>query len=289
MGTGKNDIFVRKWWEVDHCNIDFDLQSINQLETSEGRYFPYNKGGEYRLWYGNLLEVLWFDEEGRKYMNSMSGHRENGGHDYYFRHGLTWTFISSSRFGVRSLPYGFLFDVAGSTLFVNDEELNYVLGFLSSAVCNEILKLLNPTLNYQAGNVKSLPVLIGHKSEIDELVDENISISKDDWNSFEISWDGDVGRCYEFYKDELAEAGIEIPSKDELPADQVDCLMGGLADEVEYEQPVDMDAYLQVIDSTVRAWIIEGLEHISDCFEDEFPVWKESLEASIKDDLADLY
>lgn len=122
-------------------------------------------------------------------MNSMSGHRENGGHDFYFRHGLTWTFISSSRFGVRSLPYGFLFDVAGSTLFVDDDKLDYVLGFLSSSVCNGILKLLNPTLNYQAGNVKSLPVLFGHKEEVDEIVKANIAISKSDWDSFETSWD----------------------------------------------------------------------------------------------------
>ncbi len=189
MGTGKNDIFVREWWEVEKNKIDFSLKSIDQLDDSKGRYFPYNKGGEYRLWYGNLLEVLWFDAAGRKYMNSMSGHRENGGHDFYFRHGLTWTFISSSRFGVRSLPYGFLFDVAGSTLFVDDDKLDYVLGFLSSSVCNGILKLLNPTLNYQAGNVKSLPVLFGHKEEVDEIVKANIEISKSDWDSFETSWD----------------------------------------------------------------------------------------------------
>ena len=113
--------------------------------------------------------------------------------------------------------------------------------------------------------------------------------------SFEISWDGDVGRCYDFYKDVLAEAGIEIPGKDELPADQVDDLMSGLADEIEYEQPAFMDTYLRIIGDTVRAWIIEGLEQyeeyasISDRFEDEFPVWEESLEAGIKDDLADLY
>ena len=113
--------------------------------------------------------------------------------------------------------------------------------------------------------------------------------------SFEISWDGDVGRCYDFYKDVLAEAGIEIPGKDELPADQVDDLMSGLADEIEYEQPAFMDTYLRIIGDTVRAWIIEGLEQyeeyadISDRFEDEFPVWEESLEASIKDDLGDLY
>ena len=152
MGTGKNEIFVREWWEVFHNKIDFSLNSINDLEKSSGKYFPYNKGGEFRLWYGNLQEVLWFDAKGRQYMNTMSGHRENGAHDFYCKEGLTWSFISSSKFGVRYLPTGCFFDVAGSTLFSKKDNL-YTLGFLSSCVCFEILGILNPTLNYQAGNI----------------------------------------------------------------------------------------------------------------------------------------
>ena len=72
MGTGKNDIFLREWWEVFYSKIDFSLTKINDLEKSNGRYFPYNKGGDFRRWYGNLQEVLWFDKAGRKYMNTMS-------------------------------------------------------------------------------------------------------------------------------------------------------------------------------------------------------------------------
>lgn len=117
MGTGKNDIFLREWWEVFYSKIDFSLTKINDLEKSNGRYFPYNKGGDFRRWYGNLQEVLWFDKAGRKYMNTMSGHRENGGHDFYCKEGLTWSFISSSKFGIRYMPTGCFFDVAGSTLF----------------------------------------------------------------------------------------------------------------------------------------------------------------------------
>ena len=64
MGTGKNEIFVREWWEVEYNKIDFSLTSIDELDNSTGRYFPYNKGGEFRLWYGNLQEVLWFNKEG---------------------------------------------------------------------------------------------------------------------------------------------------------------------------------------------------------------------------------
>lgn len=188
MGTGKNEIFVREWWEVFHNKIDFTLTSIDGLPASKGRYFPYNKGGEFRLWYGNLQEVLWFDTEGRKYMDTMSGHRENGAHDFYCKEGLTWSFISTSKFGIRYLPNGCFYDVAGSTLFSKKDNL-YTLGFLSSCVCFEILKILNPTLNYQAGNIKSLPLLVERAEIVDDLVEQNIHISKFDWDSFETSWD----------------------------------------------------------------------------------------------------
>ena len=189
MGTGRNEIFVRNWWEIDNNKMDSSLCSISELENSKGKWFPYNKGGDFRLWYGNLQEVLWFDKEGRKKMNTMSGHRENGGNSYYFQKGITWTFISSSKFGVRSRPYGSLFDVAGSTLFLDDDLYNYTLAFMSSGVCNYILRMLNPTLNFQAGNVKSIPIKIGGKEEVDELSQANILTSKSDWDSYETSWD----------------------------------------------------------------------------------------------------
>ena len=188
MGTGKNEIFVREWWEVFYTKIDFSLKTINDLAESNGRYFPYNKGGEFRLWFGNLQEVLWFDAEGRRYMNTMSGHRENGAHDFYCKEGLTWSFISSSKFGIRYLPTGCFFDVAGSTLFSRVDNA-YTLGFLASCVCFDILGILNPTLNYQAGNIKSLPLLVDREDEVDECVYQNIQISKDDWDSYENSWD----------------------------------------------------------------------------------------------------
>ena len=188
MGNGKNEIFVREWWEVFYTKIDFSLKTINDLAESNGRYFPYNKGGEFRLWFGNLQEVLWFDTEGRRYMDTMSGHRENGARDFYCKEGLTWSFISSSKFGIRYLPTGCFFDVAGSTLFSRVDNA-YTLGFLASCVCFDILGILNPTLNYQAGNIKSLPLLIDREDEVDERVYQNIQISKEDWDSYETSWD----------------------------------------------------------------------------------------------------
>ena len=187
MGTGKNEIFVRQWWAINFNKIGFGTKSIDELKLSNKKFFPYNKGGEFRRWYGNLVEVLWFNKEGRELMNSMSGHRENGGYDYYCKEGLTWSFISSSNFGVRYVPYGALFDVAGSMLFAN-RKLKYILGFLVSKPCFTILKLLNPTIYFQAGNIKNLPLRI-EEDAVSEIVNKNISISKSDWDAHETSWD----------------------------------------------------------------------------------------------------
>ena len=189
MGTGKNDLFLRKWWEVVNMQISMSLTSISQLYTSSARYYPYNKGGEYRLWYGNIVDVVWYDEQGRELMNQMSGHRENGGYDYYFNEGLTWSFISSGRLGIRYMPSGCLFDVAGSSLFTKNINLNYILGLLSTRVAYTILKILNPTINFQAGNIKSVPCIVENTDEITRIVKKNISISKQDWDAHETSWD----------------------------------------------------------------------------------------------------
>lgn len=189
MGTGKNDVFLREWWEIACEKIDFNLNGVEGLKSTSARYFPYNKGGDYRLWYGNLQEVLWFDENGRKLMNTMSGHRENGGMNFYCKSGLTWSFISSSRFGVRFMPHGCFFDVAGSALFTQTEKEWYLLGFLCSNVCEFILKTLNPTMNYQAGNIKSLPIIFDKETQIESKAEMNVFASRDDWDSFETSWD----------------------------------------------------------------------------------------------------
>lgn len=189
MGTGKNEVFLRSWWETNYGNIDFTMDSIENIDKSTKKFFPYNKGGEYRRWFGNLQDVVWYDSAGRAKMFSMPGHRENGGKDAYFKPGITWNFIGSTKFGVRLMPAGCLFDVAGSSLFVSQDMMYFIMGFLSSTVCNEMLKLLNPTVNYQAGNIKSLPILIANKEKVDDIVNRNIGYAEQDWNRFETSWD----------------------------------------------------------------------------------------------------
>ncbi len=189
MGTGKNDVFVRRWWEVQKDKIDFSLSHVSGLDRSEGKWFPYNKGGDYRLWYGNLREIVWYDKEGRAKMKATPGYRENGGYSSYFREGITWTFISSSNFGVRYRPFGSVFDVAGSQMFTDRENLHYLLALLSSKVSGYILEMLNPTMNFQAGNIKNMPVLFGCEEKAGHIAEENTELSKEDWDCFETSWD----------------------------------------------------------------------------------------------------
>jgi len=188
MGTGKNELFLKKWWEVILSNINWGIKSMLELTSSTEKFYPYNKGGECRLWYGNLTDVVWYNKEGRQLMGNTSGHRENGGLDRYFQEGITWSFISSGKFGVRYLPYGCLFDVAGSSMFTKGINVLYLLGLLSTKVAHTILRVLNPTINFQAGNIKSIPIIHEKDNVISDIVKTNISISRLDWDAHETSW-----------------------------------------------------------------------------------------------------
>lgn len=189
LSTGKNEIFVRLWHEVNYGKIDFSLTKRSQIQKSKGKYFPYNKGGEFRKWYGNAECVLWYDIEGQKKMASMSGHRHDG-RERYFQEGISWSFVSSSNFGVRYTPTGFVFDVAGSTMFLPQHDiLMYVCGLLCSKLGQFFMGIQNPTMNFQVGNLRNVPLVVAKKEKIDEIVSICIEKEKEDWDSFETSWD----------------------------------------------------------------------------------------------------
>ncbi len=187
LSTGKNEIFVKHWSEVTFDTIDVSMTCQNDLSHSIGRYFPYNKGGDDRKWYGNAEYVLWYDLEGQKVMRSLSGHRHDG-RERYFQEGITWSFISSSNFGVRYTPTGFAFDVGGSSMFSDHRTVIYLTGLLCSKLGQYFMSIQNPTLNFQVGNLKNVPVIPSTSIHIAEEVKNCIGLSKDDWDSFEISW-----------------------------------------------------------------------------------------------------
>ena len=188
LSTGKNEMFVRLWKEVAWTKVDTSITSRDQIATSPAKWFPYNKGGEFRKWYGNADYVLWYNLEGQAKMASLSGHRHDG-KDRYFQEGITWSFISSSNFGVRYTPPGFAFDVAGSSMFFDRDIIKYVTGLLCSCLGTFFMSIQNPTLNFQVGNLKNVPVLIKEQSAVEERVDSCINMSKQDWDSYETSWD----------------------------------------------------------------------------------------------------
>lgn len=188
LSTGKNDLFVRNWFEVCFNDVDVTLTDREQINELSQKYVPYNKGGEYRKWYGNATYVLWYDILGQEKMNSLTGHRHDG-KDYYFHEGITWSFVSSNNFGVRYTPTGFAFDVAGSSLFPTHEMIYYLCGFLCSKLSQYFLKMQNPTLNFQVGNISQLPIIVANESKIRTIAKTCIQYEKMDWDSFETSWD----------------------------------------------------------------------------------------------------
>jgi hypothetical protein len=190
--TCSNQRFLRLWWEVDFQNIDFSCRNEQDCLKSPCRWFPYNKGGAYRKWYGNQDWVVDFADFGHEIQQYRTKHGQSAalpGRQHYFEESLSWGFVSSSKFGVRAYPAGFVFDIAGSSLFPKPEDRLYRLGFLDSSTAFQLLQMLNPTLNCQVGDIARLPVLeASDRSGIEKLTAENVELAQQDWNDFEPSW-----------------------------------------------------------------------------------------------------
>lgn len=196
MATGNNDMYVRNWFEVLNNKIGLGL-TRDLAKQSNLKWFPYNKGGDYRKWFGNNEYIVNWENDGYELQNTLhpSGSRiwaHNFNLNYIFKPAITWTFVSSSCFGVRQSPQGFLFDVAGSSAFPDESEMQTLMGLLGSKVAFLLLKALNPTLNFQAGNLSDLPVVsLNHSTKIRtmSIVNNLVDICKSDWDSYETSWD----------------------------------------------------------------------------------------------------
>lgn len=198
MTTSDNKRFLRLWHEVSPGSIAFGCKNAEAAMKTGKRWFPYNKGGKLRRWYGNNSHVVDFYKNGEEMraFHAQLNKAHSGGRikneAMYFRQALTWPFITeSTKFGVRFQPQGFLFDVSGSSLFPDESQKLYLMGFLSSRVALEMLALFNPTMNFQVENIGSLPIIIDRtqKAEVERLVSENIEIAREEWDSYEQSWD----------------------------------------------------------------------------------------------------
>lgn len=191
--TGDNDSFIRFWWEVSNNKTCVTACSVDEAESSGMTWFPCNKGGAFRRWYGNNWVVIDWENDGERIRNCPgSDISPTRTMDWLFSGGLTWGTISSSRFSMRKSPKGFMFETKGAALLPrSDEQSSYLLGLLNSSVVNDMQTFISPTLDYHEGPLGKLPVLSVNcdSNVIGECVDCNINLSKIDWDSLETSWD----------------------------------------------------------------------------------------------------
>lgn len=178
--TGDNNKFLREFWEISSFKVGKDK-----------KWIFYAKGGGFRRWYGNLTTTINWSEEARGFYRKDKIARILPEY-LWWKRGITWSYICSAIPSFRILPEQAIFDVGGSSVFFKDEnDINNVLAFLNTGLTYYILKLFNPTINYQVADIRALPypkTLLGNK-EILSITRQNISISRADWDAHETSWD----------------------------------------------------------------------------------------------------
>ena len=185
MFTGANDLFFRLWFEPSFKSIDFGVKEKD--EVSAGHYVPMNSGGAYRRWFGNRLNIIKFDNLHYNMITANKGHRNP---QFYFQKSAAWTKITTGNFSLRISEAGFINNDASMAVYEETVHLTLLLGLLNSKVAQYFLRLVNESLNYTTGNVASIPFLLGDgNEEIELIVHGNVKKSKDDWDSYETSWD----------------------------------------------------------------------------------------------------
>ena len=196
MITGNNELFVRYWFEVEQNKSSYLCEDRNMAIDSKCKWFPYSKGGEFRKWYGNNDCVVNWYNDGVEMRNKKDSKGKIPAHafnlEYIFKENICWNSITSKKFSARYTEKGYLYDAGGSFASTNTDMSKYYLGFLNSNVAFYYLSALNPTMNFQKGNVSSIPVILPsdeYKNRILKLVDTCLDLSKNDWDSFEYSWD----------------------------------------------------------------------------------------------------
>ena len=183
FSTGDNERFVKCWYEVSDNAIGYNLANNEAFSTSNYKFVPFTAGGSYRKWYGNLLFVV-------NWTMPYLMHRPRTTYlNLYYKPAITWNAITSGNISCRAYGVGFLFEHAAASLFVNKGlSMEYFLAYINSPVFRCLLKILNPTLNNGAEVVSSVPIILS-ESNIKEITNQNISISKQDWDAHETSWD----------------------------------------------------------------------------------------------------
>lgn len=195
LATADNNRFLRLWYEVDIDKVNFSCKSEEESSTGLYKWYPYNKGGEFRKWYGNNDYIVNWEYNGREIRNftddkgKLRSRPQNT--QFYFKESFSWSLVTTSVAAFRYKPMGNIFDVAGMSCF-SQTNLLYLLALCNTKVVMKILEIIAPTINYQCGDIANIPVIVTdkkYKQSIENKVESCINISRNDWDSFETSWD----------------------------------------------------------------------------------------------------
>ena len=189
LQTADNAKFLRLWFEVNLNRIGFECENATIAISSQKKWFPYNKGGAYRKWYGNQEFIINWENNGYEIKKTKGAVIRNP--QFYFRESISWGLITSGGSSFRYYPKGFIYDVAGMSLFMT-KQINQlaVIASLNTKLFSKLIKIINPTINMQCGDIAKSPYLmISSNYTTANLAEQNISISKIDWNIHETSWD----------------------------------------------------------------------------------------------------
>jgi hypothetical protein len=196
LKTADNDRFLRQWWEVAGSRTAFSCRSRNDAEKSGAHWFPYNKGGDFRRWYGNQAFVVNWANDGDEIRAFGT---EDGGRpksrvqatEFFFMPSISWPEVSSGASAFRAFPEGFIFDSTGSSGFMSEDTQRLeALAIANSSVTSTILEAVAPGLRFDVGQVAKIPILESAESrhETKERVEKLISTAQRDWDSAETSW-----------------------------------------------------------------------------------------------------
>ena len=204
MKTGDNAKFLRLWWEISDNKLCLDARNYEEAKESNKKWFPYNKGGAYRKWYGNNDYVVNWENEGYEIFSNAKIDKRNVQDypaEFKFIPSISWSLITSSKPSFR-MKKNNLSDIAGMSLYPEKEDLLKILALLNSPAALTILNLIAPTINFQAGDIARIPFLetLRNCDELDSLTSKCIEISREDWDMFETSWDFKVHPFVRIYK-----------------------------------------------------------------------------------------
>jgi type II restriction/modification system DNA methylase subunit YeeA len=188
--TTNNAKFVRGWYEVDFDKVGLRFESAQSFLVSKKKWCPYNKGGGSVKWYGLNESLIDWENDGAEIRAIPHSVIANAGE--YFKPGITFSTVSSSGFGFRSFDKGFIFDNKGASIFVDGNQKHYLIALLNSLIFNATIHKISPTVSLQPGDVAKMPIIETSDVQTALIVKnsiEAIGISKEDWDSFEESWD----------------------------------------------------------------------------------------------------